>query len=174
MNRTNHQNSLRETLMINLVRYSKPLYGLFFKSKAEPWELSVLALLQYPQQSLGRELGLFLVANRLKLMDKFEDHDVYHVLLQYSTSVVDEARMQFFLLGNGKRSLFALGTGFIASCFFPERWGAFYEAYKRGQHSGVVFKSDFLLGLNQPINDLRSYFQIEEHPAFSASSIPFA
>ena len=172
MNQINHRTTFRDALMITLVKYSKPLYGLWFKQGSKPWNLSTLELLQYPEHSLGRELGLFLVANELNPMPKFEDHDIYHVLLGYGTLVVDEARMQFFLLGNGKRSLFSLGTGCIAFCFFPERWPLFYEAFKRGRSSGQVFKTDFLGILETPVNELRSHFQIQEQLSYFTSTLP--
>jgi ubiquinone biosynthesis protein Coq4 len=56
----------------------------------------------YPAGTLGHE--------RLQPVDRGERHDAFHILPDFSTSLDEEATMQFFLVGAGKISPFALAT----------------------------------------------------------------
>jgi len=122
----------RALLMQGLVTYSQPLYQRWFRKQQVPWNISTKQLLNYPMHSLGRELGEFLKKYNFSLMAQFESHDVFHVLLGYKPAVLDEARMQYCLLGSGRRSLYTLGTCLIASLIYPDFLLDFKHHYQRG------------------------------------------
>jgi hypothetical protein len=138
-----------------LVSYTQPLYRYLSRRKAPAWELSISDLSAYPENSLGNALAQFLQTHHFTLMAQLESHDVFHVLLGYSASVLDEARMQFCLVGSGRRSLYALGTCAIASFFFPEYLRDFSLHYQRGKAMRHFSYWDFKALLAEDIVCLR-------------------
>lgn len=142
--------------MTTLVETTKPLYAQFFHKAKKSWPISIHEMQQYPPKTLGRDLANFLIKEKFDLMAGLESHDVYHIILDYSTKVEDEARMQFFLLGNGKRSLYAIGTSVIAFLTMPDQWGAFWKAYRRGKKSLKVHLWDFRFLLKEQTSTLKA------------------
>ena len=147
--------TFREKLFINLVEWTKPWYGRFFQKSKMTWKIGLEKLKTFPPKTLGGDLAHFLEKEGLSLMPKFESHDVYHVLLKYKTTVVDEARMQFFLLGNRKYSLYIIGTNLIALIFYPEKISTFIQEYKKGRKAISIAKWNFEYLLNEPTKSLR-------------------
>lgn len=146
---------LRSKLMIFLVEKTKVRYLQFFKKSKIGWGLSIDQLGQYPKDTLGKDLADFLIKENFKLIAGVESHDVYHLILGYSTEVEEEAQMQFFLLGNGKRSLYAMGTSMIAFLTMPDQWLAFWRAYHRGRKSLKIHLWDFRCLLKEKTVNLR-------------------
>ncbi|MEO9894336.1 MAG: hypothetical protein ABJF52_17540, partial [Aurantibacter sp.] len=70
------------------------------------WDVTIADLQKFPDESLGQQLGAFLTRNNFNLQDKLESHDVFHVLTNTGISVPEEISMQFYLMGNGKRSAY--------------------------------------------------------------------
>jgi hypothetical protein len=105
---------------------------------------------------LGHELGLFLTRESLQPVDRIERHDAFHILLDFSTDISDEAAMQFFLIGNGKISPFTLATAGFTFLVMPDHWGNFYRQYKRGRAARSIAKWNFLDLLEEP------YAQVKE------------
>ena len=145
----------RERLLVHLVEWSKPWYTRLFRRKTEVWGHSRESLLQFPPCSLGRELAEFLCKENLDLLPKLEDHDVMHVLMHYKTTVVDEARMQFFLLGNRKRSIYALVCALASIFLIPEYLRTFYREFQKGRQCAKVWAWDFRYLLHEPVDLLR-------------------
>ena len=160
---------LRERIMIQLVKWSYPLYLQGFKRGRPAWQTNRESLLQFPEGSLGKYLGSFLQANDLHLIPKLENHDVFHVVLDYEPHVVAESQMQFCLLGNGKRSLYAIGTAIIAAIAFPEFWSSFNQAYKRGKNLRPVHRWYFEYLLEEPLDEMQDF--IAKRPSSYYKSI---
>jgi len=146
---------IRETLAIGLVEFTKPYYVQWFKSKQVAWKQNTESLKRFPVGSLGRRLGIFLEKNNFKLIPKLEDHDVLHVLLDYKTTVTGEIKMQFFLLGNRKRSLYALFTALVGTLLVPEKIQAFRHAFAKGRSSAPISKWNFEYLLSEPLELLQ-------------------
>ncbi|MEM9919985.1 MAG: hypothetical protein AAF990_17960 [Bacteroidota bacterium] len=165
-----HWKARRDAFILNGVESSKPLYGRFFRKHSIPWEVDKKTLLAMPPGCLGYALGQFLKEEKLELMPKFEDHDVMHVLLNYPTTVADEVRMQCFLLGNGKKSAYALLAVVTGLLLMPEQWRTFREAYRRGRRSMPCHKWDFRYLLKEPLlvlqNQLSKSILGEEAPVY--------
>jgi hypothetical protein len=104
-----------------------------FGKKENSWGLSTAKLLSYPEDSLGKALGLFLKENRLEPIAGAESHDLYHVLFNYPTSLKGEVALQFFLKGNGKNSIASFGVSIGAWIIFPRQWHSFKSAQLRGK-----------------------------------------
>lgn len=145
----------RDRFLIGMVDWTKPFYARWFKRTQAAWQQSRSSLQQYPRHSLGYELSQFLDREDLELMPLLEDHDVLHVLLGYDTTVIDEARMQFFLLGNGKRSLYALLTALVALVLVPEGIRQYLEAYRHGRACRNISQWQFEYLLAEPTRLLR-------------------
>ncbi len=146
---------LREILLINLVEHTKPFYVKYFKKDQKAWQQNINTLKRFPQKTFGSSLGLFLEQEGFKLMPKLENHDVLHVLLNYKATVDGEVEMQFFLLGNRKRSWYALFTVIVGVCLVPERLMAFFKEYKKGRRCVNISNWNFEHLLCEPIGLLQ-------------------
>ena len=105
-----------------------------FGSKDKNWNMTTADLLNYSEGSLGKAMGQFLQSNKVEPLAHAEYHDVHHVLFDYSITFKDEVALQFFLRGNGKRSLASFGTSIGAWFLLPTQWNYLKNSYKRGQN----------------------------------------
>ena len=141
----------RERLLRNGVAAYYPLYALFRKNQSS-WQLDSHTLLTYPTNSLGYALGLFLSQHQFELYDKCENHDIFHVILNYDINVLDELKLVFCLLGNGRYT----ATNFLASIagilLYPEHIRDFKHAYLRGRKLPLFHSKHFITYLSQPFN----------------------
>jgi hypothetical protein len=103
-----------------------------FGIKEEAWNLSTADLLAFPEGSVGKTLGHFLKKSRLEPIAGAESHDLYHILFDFSTSIKDEVALQFFLRGNGKKSIASFGTSIGSWIIFPRQWSYFIKSKRRG------------------------------------------
>ena len=95
---------MRDLFIEKMYEIRKKPYQKFFK-KGKAWDVKVNQLIQLPNDSLGFHLGCFLLKYNFEIQPKLEDHDIIHVLTNTGISVVEEIGMQYYLYGNGKRSL---------------------------------------------------------------------
>jgi ubiquinone biosynthesis protein Coq4 len=112
---------IREKLLIKMFEFTKPYYVKYFKRHQNPWQQNIKTLKRFPSKTLGNALGNFLKKNDFELLPKLEAHDILHVLLNYQTTIEGEIKMQFFLLGNGKKSIYALFTAILGIILIPEK-----------------------------------------------------
>ncbi len=90
-------------------------------------------LASFPEGTLGKDVFEFLNTNQMNLLEYFETHDVKHVLLNYGISDVEEAKMQFFFLGNGTYSIPVLSATTFCIFLLPTHIPEFIKAFKRGK-----------------------------------------
>ncbi len=82
--------------------------------------------------TVGREVAELLDSNGYRLIPKFEDHDLKHVILNYKMTMEDEIRMQAYLIGNGNYSFPCLA--FLAlGVFYPSVWSNIPKEYSNGR-----------------------------------------
>jgi len=151
---------MRNIILESLYEWSKKPYQKWIK-KSDPWDIPVNALLQYPEPSLGFHLGCFLLKNNFDIQPKLEDHDVFHVLTNTGISVPEEISMQYYLLGNGKRSLYLFTVIGIGTVLYPDYLKLFLNAYKSGKKAFQFYHLDFLKLLHQPVHRLQNTFLIQ-------------
>jgi ubiquinone biosynthesis protein Coq4 len=120
------------------------------------WGILRENMLRYPTGTLGYELGRFLTREGLQPVDRIERHDAFHILLDFSTSLEDEAAMQFFLVANGKISPFTLATAAFTLLVMPDKWGLFLQAFRRGRKARSIAKWNFLALLDEPFADVKA------------------
>ena len=154
--------NFRSRLFITLVEQTKYTYIQWTNKKRNSWAITMADLVTYPKGTLGKDLANFLIQEKFDLIAGLESHDVYHVLLEYGTAVEAEAEMQFFLLGNGKRSLYAIGTSLVAFLMMPDQWLAFWKAYDRGRHSTKVHLWNFQFLLKEETAQLHALINKKE------------
>lgn len=126
-----------------------------FGSQDKNWNLTKADLLNYSEGSLGKAIGQFLQENKMELLPHAEYHDVHHVLFDYSVSFKDEVALQFFLRGNGKRSLASLGTSIGAWCLLPTQWNYLKASYKRGQSCIDISQLNLKELLNEDLQKIK-------------------
>jgi hypothetical protein len=88
------------------------------------------------------------------LIPRLESHDLMHLLTGVGADVVSEVELQFTLLGNGKRSLYLLGTVALGLCVYPEHAARFLMGFRRGQRGPRVFDVDGLARLAEPLHQV--------------------
>lgn len=134
-------NTMRE-IVVNLgFDISRHVYMLF--KKGESWSLKSIDLLKYPYSSLGFHLGCFLLKHEFTPQEKCEDHDVYHVLTGFNTDTKDEIAMQYWLWGNGKRSIFVAIAMLSGIAFYPDAWTYFKNSFLKGVLSESIHNKNY-------------------------------
>ena len=151
---------MKDLFIEKMYEISKKPYQRFFK-KGNAWDINVNQLIQLPSDSLGFHLGCFLLKYNFDIQPKLEDHDIIHVLTNTGVSVVEEIGMQYYLLGNGKRSLYLLMVILSGTLFYPTRFSYFKQQYKRGKQAHEFYGLDFLNMLSIPITNLQQTFNIK-------------
>jgi ubiquinone biosynthesis protein Coq4 len=151
---------MKDLLIEKLYEVSKKPYQRYFK-KNKPWNLDKKQLLQYPEESLGFHLGCFLLQYNFDLQEKLEDHDVIHVLTKTGISVPEEIGMQYYLYGNGKRSLYLYMVMLTGTLFYPSRLGYFIKQYERGKNAWQFHQLEYEKMLKVPVTTIRNIFKIQ-------------
>ncbi len=150
---------MRDLFIEKLYDMSKKPYQKFFK-KNEPWKITKEELLRLPYETLGFHLGSFLTRHGFEMQSKLEDHDVFHVLTKTGVTVPEEIGMQYFLYGNGKRSLYLYMVMATGTLFYPDQLRYFKEQYKRGQNALSIHSLDYSKMLSIPLTTIRNTFKI--------------
>ncbi|MEN2399891.1 hypothetical protein GKZ90_0008895 [Flavobacterium sp. MC2016-06] len=150
---------MKDKFIENLYEYTKKPYQKYLKKNA-PWEIEKIALLDYPENSLGFGLGNFLYKNHLDIQPKLEDHDIIHVLTNTGISVEEEIGMQYYLLGNGKLSLYLFLVITSGTVFYPNKIGYFLQQFKKGKSAYSFYYLDFSNLLFMPIDVIQKTFKI--------------
>lgn len=141
-----------------------------FGTKDRNWNISTAQLLQFPAGSLGKTLGEFLAKDGLEPLPGAEYHDAQHVLLDYSVSFKDEVALQFFLHGNGKRSIASVSTMIGAWCILPTQWKYLRACYKRGKNSNDISSLNLKALLGQDLEQVKRALFNESHTETSQPS----
>ncbi len=150
---------MRDIILESLYEWSKKPYQKWMK-QASAWNIPLKELLQYPASSLGFHLGCFLVKHHFEIQPKLEDHDVFHVLTGTGISVPEEVSMQYYLLGNGKRSLYLFSVILIGTLLYPDYLGLFLKAYQKGRRALKFYHLNYKKLLHQPLQRLQNIFLI--------------
>ncbi len=150
---------MRAFILEIIYEWSKKPYQKWFK-KQPSWDITVKALIQYPKESLGFHLGCFMLQHDFSPQPKLENHDVFHVLTNTGVSVPEEVSMQYYLLGNGKRSIYLISVIFLGTLLYPDKIQLFNKAYKKGKAAYAFHQLDYKKLLHQSIQSLQTTFLI--------------
>jgi ubiquinone biosynthesis protein Coq4 len=150
---------MKDQLIEKMYEWSKKPYQRFFKNKIA-WEISKQELLSYSNETLGYHLGQFLQKNNFDIQPKLEDHDIIHVLTNTGISVREEIGMQYYLLGNGKNSLYLYLVILAGTLFYPTHINYFIKEFRKGKKAHHFHDLDFSKMLLIPIETIQLTFKI--------------
>ncbi|AXT60736.1 hypothetical protein D1816_10380 [Aquimarina sp. AD10] len=150
---------MRAFIQETIYEWSKKPYKKWFK-KEIPWDISIKQLIYYPKNSLGFHLGCFLLKHDFTPQPKLENHDVFHVLTGIGISVSEEISMQFYLLGNGKRSIYLFSVILLGSLLYPDKLKTFKSFYIKGRKAHPFYQLNYKNLLYQPLKELQTTLSI--------------
>jgi len=146
----------REKICIWLFDKSKLPYAKHFKKNKQEWTVTRETLLSYPNGTLGFEMGSFLFSKDFEMIPKLERHDAYHVITGIGTDVADEIALQFFFLGNDKRSLYLFGVVILGALLMPEFYYKYFSAFYKGKYANPLYPMDIEAMLFENLSDIQS------------------
>jgi hypothetical protein len=147
--------NMGEKLLVTLSHLALRLHARFRKS-TQPWQLEASSLTSCPPGSLGEALYQFYHQHQYHPIPRMEYHDVEHLILEYQTDVKGEILLQSFVVGNGKKTFFAVLACVASACILPETIFLSYQAYKRGKTYLPIWHIDYRAELNTPLQQLRA------------------
>lgn len=128
-----------------------------YGTKDKNWNLNRTQLLEFPDGSLGRAMGEFLKLHQVEPLNGAEYHDIHHVLFDYTISFKDEVALQFFLHGNGNKSIASISTRIGAWLLLPTHWKYLNASYQKGKKCKDVSILNFKSMLHQDLNEVKNY-----------------
>ncbi len=149
---------MRALLLEKMYELTKVPYQFFKKEK--PWYINSKQLIQFPEETLGFHLGCFLLRFNFEIQEKLENHDVFHVVTNTGISVVEEIGMQYYLLGNGKKSPYLFMVILNGTLFYPNQFRYYLHQYDKGKKAHRFYNLDFKKMLHIPIRDIQETFNI--------------
>lgn len=87
--------------------------------------------------TVGREVAKMLDSKQYRLIPKFENHDLKHIVLEYEMTMKDEIRMQAYLIGNGNLTFPCL-MFFSLGIFYPTIWKDVLNEYRQGKNTKSI------------------------------------
>jgi ubiquinone biosynthesis protein Coq4 len=150
---------MRALILEKLYKWSLIPYQSIKKNAA--WDLGIKDLLHFSRETLGYQMGYFLLRNNFDLQEKLENHDVFHVLTGTGTTVPEEISMQFYLLGNGKRSIYLFAVIILGTLLYPDYLKLFLLKYHHGKSALAFHQLDFYKLLDQPLKRIKDTFLIQ-------------
>lgn len=150
---------MKDKFIEKMYEWSKKPYQRFFKNKTA-WKIHKQDLHTYPEETLGFHLGQFLQKNNFEIQPKLEDHDIIHVLTSTGVSVREEIGMQYYLMGNGKKSLYLYIVITVGTLFYPMHIKYFFKEFHKGKTAHHFYSLDFSKMLLIPIKTIQQTFNI--------------
>ena len=110
-----------------------------------------------PKQTVGSDIAKMLDKHGLKLIPKFENHDLKHLILGYGMTTQEEIKMQAYLFGNGQRTLSCI-LFLLSGVLFPSSWREYYQDYKKGKNAPSILKLSIDDCMEQPTDEVRKEY----------------
>lgn len=151
---------MKDFILLQLYELSSQFYIKYFR-KNKPWSITNKELFLYPQESLGFHLRCFHLKYNLEMKPNLEEHDIIHVLTNTGVSVIEEIALQYYLLGNGKKSVYQFLALSAGTLFYPTHLKTFIKYYKRGQTAYRFHDLKFEKMLLQPVEKIQLTFNIQ-------------
>jgi hypothetical protein len=129
-------NGIRWLKSIKLTGWTILVLEKFYGSSSLESKLLHLKTLQ--NGTVGREIAEMLDSKKYRLIPKFENHDLKHIILDYDMTIKDEILMQAYLVGNGNYTLpclFFLSLGL----FYPTIWKNLPAEFKQGKATNSIY-----------------------------------
>lgn len=151
---------MKDLFIEKMYELTKILYQKLFK-KNKPCTVNQKILLSYPTDSLGFHLGCFLLKYNFEIQSHFEYHDIIHVLTNTGITVPNEIAMQYYLLGNGKKSVYLYLVIITGTLFYFNQFKYFKNKYDLGKQAVPFYNLSFEKLLMEPIIALKIKYKIK-------------
>ena len=152
----------RSALLVYLThRMALPVLRIIRKPEIFPFTREELK--KFPDDTLGKDLIIFLETKKLDLLPYYARHDIKHILLNYDTTDEGEGSLQCFMLGNGHISFPVIATVVYAFVTMPEYWPGFKKAYARGKRCNPISDWKWFEILEQPTKSLIQQIDKSKH-----------
>ena len=150
---------VREWLLGIMINRAVPMLNLF--RKGLPWKTNFNDLQNFPNETWGRKIYEILANRDLSFLPKYEHHDALHVLLDYDTTVLGEARLQAFMVGNQTPTFAGRGLHLLSLAMIPEHRKTFSCDRQRGVESRPINWMAVEDALSFPLSDVRDRWSIQ-------------
>ena len=107
--------------------------------------------------TVGREIAIVLDDRGYKLIPKFENHDLKHIILDYDMTMKDEIRMQAYLVGNGNLTLPCL-IFLSLGLFYPTIWKDLPTEFLQGQKMKSIHFLTLDNCMDKDLNEVKNEF----------------
>ena len=111
-----------------------------------------------PENSTGKVVSDMLDRYNFRLIPKFPNHDLKHVILDYEMNINDEIRMQAYLVGNGNYTLpclLFLSLGILK----PKLWNELIKHFRQGKESNSIFELKLEEVMHIPLMEVKAKFE---------------
>ena len=143
----------RHRLLAKAIGFSVPLLNLV--RRPEEWPYTLDDLSEMPDGSWGRELHSFLATRDLGYLPQYEDHDAFHALLGYGTTVTEELKLQAFMFGNGSATVAGRVLLALGALIFPSKWALLREEFRRGRRTSPLYRFPITAMIPLPLDVVR-------------------
>lgn len=143
-----------ENIKINCV--IKPLQRIYGRRL---YDDKLMQMRNLPIHTVGNDIAKMLDENNLKLIPKFEEHDLKHLILEYGMTAQDEIKMQAYLFGNGNRRVSCV-LFLLSGILFPSLWKEYYQEYKKGKSSPSISQLSIEDCMKLQTNDIRKRYKM--------------
>ena len=99
-------------------------------------------------------------SKQYRLIPKFEDHDLKHIVLGYEMTRRDEIRMQAYLVGNGNRTLPCMIFLSIA-IIYPGLWRDLIVQYQLGKKRKSIYYLRLEECMDKSLEDVKAEYAWE-------------
>lgn len=154
--------NIRQRLMNGSIEVAKFAAKPFYQPAY--WPFSHEDLFQMPKGSIGNDLAHYLDSHGFRLVEKYELHDVKHILLGYEMDTIGEIRLQFYLFGNGNQTLPVILSMAFGLCIIPEHFITFYRDLKRGEKAKPISELDYSVLVLENTKQVQQNLNILEGP----------
>lgn len=148
--------NIRIKLLKWIFEKSIHLYAKNFKRNKTIWNITKQDLVNYPNDTLGKELYNFLIQNNLEVIPKSEHHDCYHVLTGYQANIKDEIALQYLCFANGKRTINLFLIIIVGTLLLPDYFTYYLKSYKIGKKANLFHQLDFQKLLSVNLNEIQT------------------
>jgi hypothetical protein len=113
--------------------------------------------------TVGHEVAEMLDGKGYRLIPKFENHDLKHIVLDYEMTMEDEIKMQAYLVGNGNTTfpcLIFLSLG----VFYPRIWRDLGTEYRQGKSTNSIHFLTLDNCMVMSLTEIKNEYGRKNHP----------
>jgi len=107
--------------------------------------------------TVGREVAEMLDRKGYRLIPKFENHDLKHIVLDYEMTMQDEIKMQAYLVSNGNTTFPCL-IFLLLGLFYPRIWGDLAAEYRQGKKTNSIHFLTLDNCMDRPLIEIKNEY----------------